>query len=650
MRNGRVKRSVSTCPKTSSWAVVAAPLLIVACGLGAYFNSFGGAFIFDDLPWIVDNPSIRHLWPPWDAMGRTLRPLLFYTLAINYAISGLEVWSYHAVNLAIHILAALTLYGLVRRTLLLESLRERYAQSARWLAPAAALIWLVHPLQTQSVTYIIQRGESLMGLFYLLTLYYAVRGARSGHAWRWYVAAFIAHSCGLGAKEIMVTCLPVLFLFDVALLSGSIGRAIRKRWALYVAMAAPGLIFLGPSIVRDPAPYFSLRFDVEAVAPLQYAQSQPGVILHYLKLAFWPAPLCFDYDWPVAKGWGEVAPPTIVIGLLLLGTIWALWHRWAWGFVAAAFFLILLPTSSIMPIRDLAVEHRMYLPLAVVVVLTLGCGEHLLRRLIVQPRTRTRLAVGAVGVMVVACGYLTYERNADYHSANSIWSSVIAAHPENARAHNNLGATWAAQGEFEWAKACYLQALQLRPDYAEAHNNLGVAMLHQGQLEEALAHYREALTIKPTYADAHVNVGMALARQGNMEQARASYAEALRHNNNLPVAHNNLGTTWEKQGDLARAAACYAEALRLDDRYAMAHVNLANILLKGGKPEEAIAHYRTALRIDPMFVPACNNLGTALMSVGRKEEALAQFRRALQLQPNDINARENLHKAQQNPR
>ncbi len=613
--------------------------------MGAYFNSFGGAFIFDDLPWIVDNPGIRHLWPPWDAMGHTLRPLLFYTLAINYAISGLEVWSYHAVNLAIHILAALTLYGLIRRTLLLDSLRERYAQSARWLATAVALIWVVHPLQTQSVTYVIQRGESLMGLFYLLTLYCVVRGARSGHAWRWYVAAFIAHSCGLGTKEIMVTCLPVLFLFDSALLGGSIGRAIRKRWPLYLAMAAPGLIFLGPSIVQDPTRYFSLRFDAEAVAPLEYAVTQPGVILHYLKLAFWPAPLCFDYNWPVAQGWGEIVLPAIVIGLLLLGTIWALWRRQAWGFVGAAFFLILMPTSSIMPIRDLAVEHRMYLPLAAIVVLTLGCGEHLLRRLVVQHRTRTRLAVGAVGVMAAACGYLTYERNADYRSTNSIWSSVIAAHPENARAHNNLGAAWAAQREFERAQACYLQALQLRPDYAEAHNNLGVAMLHQGQLEKALAHYREALAIKPNYADAHVNVGMALARQGKMEQARASYAEALRCNNNLAVAHNNLGTTWERQGDLARAAACYAEALRLDDKYAMAYVNLANVLLKSGKPEEAIAHYNTALRIDPTFVPACNNLGTALLSVGRRDEALAQFRRALELKPNDPSARDNLTKA-----
>ena len=156
----------------------------------------------------------------------------------------------------------------------------------------------------------------------------------------------------------------------------------------------------------------------------------------------------------VALSAGAVVAAAVVITGLIAITSWSVLSRAALGFAGVWFFLILAPTSSVVPIKDTLFEHRMYLPLAVVVVLTLGCGEHLLRRLVVQPRTRTRLAVGAVGVMVVACGYLTYERNADYHSANSIWSSVIAAPPENARAHHHLGATWAAQRALEWATPC----------------------------------------------------------------------------------------------------------------------------------------------------------------------------------------------------
>lgn len=627
------------------WRRFAAPVLVIVCGFGAYLNSFSGVFVFDDLPWIIENSGIRDLWPPWQAMGSTLRPMLFYSLAVNYALSELNVWSYHAVNLVVHILAALTLYGLVRRSLLLDSLRDRYGQSAGWLALATALIWVVHPLQTQSVTYVIQRGESMMGLFFLLTLYCVVRGSRSVRARWWYIAAFVAHSCGLCTKEIMVTCLPVLILFDVVLVGGSVRQALRERWLLYLAMAAPGLIFIGQAIVRDPTIYLSLRFDAEAVPPLAYALTQPGVILHYLKLAFWPQPLCFDYGWPVAQGWRAMVLPAIPLALLLLSALWALSRRRAWGFLVAAFFLVLAPTSSFMPIRDLAVEHRMYLPLAAVLLMAVLGGHGLLRRLVARHRTRMVLAVAAIAPVVVTCVFLTHQRNKDYGSAYLLWSDVVAKRPQNARGHNTLGANWAARRNFEEAEACYLRALELRPDYAEAHNNVGVAMFHQGRLEPALAHYQRALSIKPDYAHAHLNLGMLLVRQGRIDEARASYLEALRHEPDFASAYNNLGTTWLSQGNLDEAAACYLQALRIEEDYAEAHYNLGNVLLKDGKHKEAIVRYRAALHIEPNLAPAHINLGTALLLVGNRDDAIVHFRRALQLKPRDTTAQANLDQA-----
>src|SRR5262249_45547999 len=156
-----------------------AAILIVCAGGLSYLNGFQGEFVFDDRDLIVNNPFIRHLWPPWPALFAPInvgRPLVSLSTALNYAVSGLEPWSYHALNLIIHVLAALALFVIVDRTLRTDKLSTRFGADSTMLALVAALIWTVHPLQTQSVTYIIQRGESLMGLFYLAALYCSIRG------------------------------------------------------------------------------------------------------------------------------------------------------------------------------------------------------------------------------------------------------------------------------------------------------------------------------------------------------------------------------------------------------------------------------------------------------------------------------------------
>ena len=198
------------------------PLLVVVAGLAAYHNSFTGAFVFDDLPSITENITIRHLWPltgpltPPHGGGLTVegRPLINLSLALNYAVGGLNVWGYHAFNLAVHILAALVLYGIVRRTLLTERLRGRFGNAAAGLALAVALIWVVHPLQTEAVTYIVQRAESLMGLCYLLTLYCFMRGAVPGATKLWQVGAVAACAMGMASKEVMISAPIIALLYD----------------------------------------------------------------------------------------------------------------------------------------------------------------------------------------------------------------------------------------------------------------------------------------------------------------------------------------------------------------------------------------------------------------------------------------------------
>ncbi|MGB2987435.1 MAG: glycosyltransferase family 39 protein, partial [Phycisphaerae bacterium] len=225
------------------------PILLVLSGLIVYLNSFAGVFIFDDTVHILESERIRHLWPPWDLLARR-RPTLELSLAVNYAIGGLGVWGYHAFNLAVHVLAGLTLFGIARRTLMHERCRDRLGQASHWLALTIALIWLVHPLQTQSVTYIIQRSESLMGLFYLLTLYCVIRGAESPLRYRWYLAAVIACALGMGSKAVMVTAPLVVLLYDRVFLSPSFSEAFRKRWGLYSGLAANWGILAACGVVQ----------------------------------------------------------------------------------------------------------------------------------------------------------------------------------------------------------------------------------------------------------------------------------------------------------------------------------------------------------------------------------------------------------------
>ena len=299
-------------PRQVAWTALACAT-ILAAGIAAWSNSFNGPFIFDDLSAIQNNPTIRHFpgWmnflpPPATAISR--RPVVNLTLAVNYAISDLDVRGFHAGNLLIHLLAALLLFGIVRRTLLAPSLRERFGRAASSLAMAVALIWAVHPLLTESVTYLTQRTECLMGLFFLLTLYAAIRGASSVHPWRWYAAAVAACALGMASKEVMAIAPIVVLLYDRCFLSGSFREALRSRWPLYLGLAATWAILCALLIAYPWGAATGAGFGLAEAGPWEYARTQPGVILNYLRLSFWPDSLCLVYFWPIATNAMRIIP------------------------------------------------------------------------------------------------------------------------------------------------------------------------------------------------------------------------------------------------------------------------------------------------------------------------------------------------------
>ncbi|MBI3333486.1 MAG: tetratricopeptide repeat protein [Candidatus Omnitrophica bacterium] len=493
-----------------------ASLLIIASGVAAYRNSLSGPFIYDDLPLIANNGSIRDLWPPWKPLYpspqfETLayRPVHNLSLAVNYALGGLNVRGYHLMNLAVHLLSALLLFGIVRRTLRGSRLKERYGPLSMQAALTIALLWVVHPLQTESVTYLYQRAESLMGLFYLATLYGVIRGIGSPQRRGWHALAMGACVLGMGCKQVIITAPLLAALYDRIFLSGSWRELFRQRKGLYLGLAAAAWGAFGLLLaVGANKNWANSGFAFKGISPWDYLLTQPGVILHYLKLSLWPRPLVLDYNWPVARSVKEILPPALAVAGLGCATLWALRRRPEAGFLGAWFFLILSPTSTFIPNRDPAVEHRMYLPLAAVIALVVIGGIEALRALFPFRRRLARnLAIGLAAASAITLGAMTLRRNQDYRSETAIWSDVVEKRPQNPRAHSTLGAYLAEQGRLEEAIRHQEKALSIDPTHAQAHVNLGNALFRQGKLEEAARHYEEAARLCPGWLEPRYNLG-----------------------------------------------------------------------------------------------------------------------------------------------
>ena len=559
-----------------------APSLLALAGVLAYANSLNGAFVFDDEPNIVLDPLVQMLWPPWRLIRHSQRPVVDLSFATNYALGGLQTIGYHVVNVAIHVLAGCTLFGILRRTLSSQRMAARYGTRAATLAFVISLLWLVHPLQTQSVTYIVQRAESLMGLLYLITLYAVIRQADGQRSVLWGLVATMACSLGMATKQVMVTAPVVVLLYDRTFLAGSFRGALKRRPFIYLGLAATWsvlILVMDGHLWTPGAAGFAER---PAVSPWEYARSQPGVLLHYLRLSVWPHPLVFDYyHWPAAP-----VPHTVALIGLLLATAWALRARPALGFAGAWFFVILSVTSSIIPIADPAFEHRMYLPLAAVISVLVIAGSEGVDR-VAAGRSATARPLFVLAVLVgVALGATTARRNRDYASVTTLWQTVTDAAPDNLRAHINLGVAYFKTGLIEPAQASLEHALVLEPGSNRAKLNLAAVFIEQQRFIEASDYLQSVLAVDPGNEKAHANLAFALFRRGDLSGATAHLEQALVIKPGYAKAHNDLGVVHLRQGKLEEAVADFERALQLDPQHPEAGVNLrgARNRLERGMP------------------------------------------------------------------
>ncbi len=584
------------------------PLSLVLAGVLAYINTLPNVFIFDDVPWVLKNPRVQSLSNILEMFTATNRPVLEVTLAINYAIGGEAPAGYRVLNMAIHILAALTLFGLARRTLQLPKFAHRFQGNAHYLAFMIAMLWLLHPLNTQSVSYLIQRGESLMGLCYLFTLYSFLRYA-TGEGRRWAVAAVAVCWVGMGTKEVMATAPLVVLLFDATFIAQSWREPFAKRRGFYLALITawvPMAFFLATIVNSGPDASAGFALEEKLLTRWTYLLTQAQVIVEvYLFKAFWPSPLVLDYGWvpaiPRDTPSGEVMRLFIanvlwqgLVVLALLGvSIWGMARRVWWGFLGMSFFLILAPTSSIMPIADLAVEHRMYLSLISVVVCVVVAGHMLLRRMLGEKAPLYGLTILVVLVPLLCLRTVT--RNFEYRTRVSVWDSVVVARPYNARGWHNLASALNDEGRQEEAMICYEQTLKIVPSYADAQYGIGAIWLERGELEMAIQRFQAANELAPEDAASHAQLGKAFLLAGRLDEAEHALLRATELSPEYGRAFEYLGLLNLARGDLPAAIQLFRRAIEYEPGLKASYFNLAAALADEGQWQDAILVIDSAL-------------------------------------------------------
>lgn len=619
---------------TSRWSLPAASLPAIAALL-AYGGALAGDFVYDDHGSVFGNPRVA-LGDWWgmafgpDHTSLANRPLPCLTIVVNHALCGMDAWSFRVANLALHIVCAWLLLGVVRRCLLAANLRERFTPArATWTATAVASIWACHPLGADAVVYITQRSTLLMSAGLLGCLYCVLRYAQAPRV-GWRVLAVLSLALGMASKEDLVAGPVLVVLFERAFLLPT-WAALHPHRRFHLALASTWLVLLG-CLVAGPA-NATVGFDsLVKVSPLEWLYTQAGVIVHYLQVALWPHRLRGVYDWGIVRDFASaVAPGLAVLGLLAL-TQWQ-WRRRPWlGWLGAMFFLLLAPTSSVMPIiTEVVAERRMYLPMLFVLVpVAWGLAQVVeagVARISRRTGMRTVLLVAAALVPIVAAIGATRRYAPTFATGARFWTD---AYHDNELTNGSLLVATILSG--------YARVLD-----------------QQGHPDAALVMLERAMRCERKVNAVVMNYVVALRARGRLADAEQALRHLLGEAPDYAIALGGLAAVlvdaYELDAGRGRAAPDdprLDEVDRLTDRaYRLVpkpeFLNTRGMaLFRQGRLEEAAAVLRLAILQDPTAIDPQKSLGAVLLYAGRPTEAIAVWRRLLPLVPQDTGLRLNL--------
>jgi Flp pilus assembly protein TadD len=620
--------------------------LIVLAGVLVYSASLGHPLLFDDAATVSGNLSIRQLSPISVPLhppaGTTVagRPLTNLTFAINYAMGGLDVTGYHVTNLLIHVLAALALYGVVRRTLALPYAVPRVVSGdGELVALGCALLWVVHPLASEPVVAVAHRGSSLMGLCYFLTLYASIRAAAPNRRDLWTAAAVAASFAGMLSHEAMATAPLAVVAFDRVFLYGSWREAWSARGRLYAGLAATWVVLAAVVWFQPPA---GVGW-TSGVGAGEYAANQPLMIARYLWLSVWPRALVLDYGLPRALSMASILVPAIAVLAVIVATVVALRKRPALGYLGVFFLLTLAPSSGLVPIAtEVGAERRMYLPLAALAVLIVaGLHALMVRGDAEAAASRRRVWMSVVALACVLLGVGTVLRAREFRSEVTLAESSVSRWPQG-RARVTLAKAYRAAARQSEGLAQLRLAV---PDYPPARVALAGDLLAGGNAGEAVSVAAEFIRLAPNHPQvnaAHELMGRGYMQDGRLDLAAEKFDLLTRATPSDPMPFASLGDIRLRQRRFDEAIAHYQTALSLrpNDPDLFRQMGLA--LSASRRMEDAVEAFGRAVSARPNDISLLNFLGRTLGALGRYQEAVLPLTRLVELAPNDSQARQNL--------
>ena len=539
-----------------------------------FANSIGNQFVFDDSENIVTNNAITSLSNIPTILGLTTgkpyyRPLRTASYTLDYLFSGLNPTAYHIFNITYHGIASILVYLIV--LLLLGSQRA---------ALIAGLIFAVHPVQTDSVTYLSGRRDVLCGLFYFLGFYYFLK-FRADKQKRYLIVVFFAYVLAMASKEMAVTLAGIFFVYDFISnieqgpFLNRIYRAIKNTFVknryFYPPFFLLGLAFVVYKVIlKNPshaAGYYGGSI-------LTNFATVTRVIVHYIKLLVFPMTLNADYSYNAFPASRSIFEPDVLFSIavlfVLVGLIvYCLTEKKKWYAFSGLWFLVtLLPVLQIFPHHELLAEHYLYIPIfGFVLFLAL-----LLEKAFALFKTRTAAVYAVFATLFVLLSARTIVRNNDWKDDLTLWAKTVQTAPDCARAHNNFGRALNDEGELSTAIDQFQRAVQIRPNFAEAYCNMGVSYSVLGLTDKARFNFRKAIELNPKFAEAYYNVGLLDAKNGNPAEAIESFKKAIEQNPKFVEAHYNLGLTYMKMTDKANAMKQFNRVLALSPDSALAEI------------------------------------------------------------------------------
>ena len=552
--------------------------IILVLGTVIYSNSFDCTFHFDDIISIVNNDAIKDVSDIntiWKSNSR--RFIAYLSLAINHHFGALNVWGYHFFNLMIHLTTSLLVYWLMFITLKTPNVKSLIpVKDQQWIALVVALMFVSHPLATQSVTYIIQRMASMVTLFYLFAIILYLKGrlnqGSTSLSIGYFITALIAAIFALFTKENAFTIPLVILLVEISLF---------KRDKIVINFSKPRIILgcivflsfllllfsrVSSSFFQTIPPSFGHTY---TVTPWNYLLTQFSVIAKYIQLLCFPINLNFDYDYAISNS--LIEPRTFLsLGFLLalVGlSIYLFKKQKLISFGIMWFFITISIESSFIPLADLIFEHRTYLPsVGFFMILTVGIYQLVWQK-------NKKIALGLIFLIIGTNSFATYQRNKVWKNEGTLWNDVIAKSPDKARPYLCRGNYYKNLKRNKEALSDFTKSISLNPAYIEPYNNKSTTLYNEGLLTEALSYLNYAIENSPDYTEAYINKGIVLATQKKYSKALENFNRAIAIEPNNADIYINRGLTYLNMGDKNKSCLDISTAIKLKHPEAQAIYN-----------------------------------------------------------------------------